>query len=78
MHLYNRSRWRHPVTGLRAAVLRKFPICCKCKHDASTVADHIRDHHGDEAKFWDFNNLQGLCEPCHSEKTLGSMAERRQ
>jgi 5-methylcytosine-specific restriction endonuclease McrA len=78
MHLYWRARWRHPQTGLRITVLRKYPICCKCHRNASTVADHIKDHHGDEALFFDFNNLQGMCEPCHHEKTAGSMADRRE
>ena len=68
-HLYNKARWKNPVTGLRAAVLRKYPICFKCNRAPSTHADHIVDHKGNERLFYDFNNLQGLCESCHSEKT---------
>ena len=68
-HLYLRSRWRHPNTGLRAATLRRDIICVVCKRAPSEVADHIKDHRGDEKLFWDPNNLRGVCKPCHDEKT---------
>lgn len=66
--LYDRSRWRHPQYGLQAACLRRDPVCRKCHRAASTVADHVVDHRGDEKLFWDFGNLQGLCKPCHDAK----------
>lgn len=31
----------------------------------ATVADHIVPHRGDESKFYDPDNLQSLCKPCH-------------
>jgi 5-methylcytosine-specific restriction protein A len=31
--------------------------------------DHIVSHHGDEALFWDEDNLQALCKSCHDKKT---------
>lgn len=31
----------------------------------ATVADHIKPHKGDEVLFFDLNNLQSLCKPCH-------------
>lgn len=31
------------------------------------VADHKTPHHGDKALFWDKNNLQCLCKPCHDK-----------
>ncbi|VVB51687.1 Uncharacterised protein [uncultured archaeon] len=65
-HLYRKSRWRNHV---QPAVLRRDPICRICSHNPSTVADHIRDHRGDETLFFDFKNLQGVCEPCHDNKT---------
>lgn len=40
-------------------------------HDAlgkvvgATVVDHIKPHKGDEKIFFDANNLQSLCKPCH-------------
>jgi 5-methylcytosine-specific restriction protein A len=67
--LYDRSRWRHPQYGLQAACLRRDPVCRKCHRNPSTVADHIKDHRGDERLFWDIGNLQGLCKGCHNAKT---------
>jgi hypothetical protein len=40
-----------------------------CQRVASTVADHIKPHKGVWALFTDLNNLQGLCDECHSKKT---------
>lgn len=35
------------------------------------VTDHIKPHKGNPVLFWDPNNLQSLCKPCHgSEKQL--------
>lgn len=31
----------------------------------ANVVDHVRKHDGDAALFWDSNNLQSLCAPCH-------------
>jgi 5-methylcytosine-specific restriction protein A len=67
--LYDSSRWRHPASGLRAACLRKYPICVKCNRNPSVVADHKIDHRGNPILFYDFENLQGLCKGCHDEKT---------
>ncbi|MGQ3674267.1 HNH endonuclease [Xanthobacter sp. TB0139] len=39
------------------------------------VCDHIRPHRGDEALFWDRDNLQTLCKPCHDGRKQA--AERR-
>jgi hypothetical protein len=35
----------------------------------ATVVDHIIPHTGDPELFWDVDNLQGLCDPCHNSKT---------
>lgn len=32
---------------------------------AGSVVDHIEAHRGDMALFWDRNNWQTLCKPCH-------------
>jgi 5-methylcytosine-specific restriction enzyme A len=68
-YLYDTAAWER----LRLLVLHRDPICMDpfktACHNPSTVADHIRDHHGDSYLFWDINNLQGLCEPCHNRKT---------
>ena len=63
--LYNCVRWKQ----LREAVLRRDPICVACKRNASTIADHIKDHRGNPVLFYDIKNLRGLCKPCHDEKT---------
>lgn len=36
------------------------------KATAATVVDHIVPHKGDQALFWDTDNWQPLCEPCHN------------
>lgn len=64
---YKTARW----AKLRWAVLvRDLFTCCRCgviEADTSQlVADHRKPHRGDEALFWDFDNLQCLCGPCHS------------
>jgi 5-methylcytosine-specific restriction endonuclease McrA len=62
---YRRAHWRN----LRTLVLARDPICKMCQRAASTVADHIIPHKGNWTLFCDLNNLQGLCDPCHSIKT---------
>lgn len=68
-HLYNNSRWRK----LRMLILLRDPICtdgCVCQlRNPSTVADHIKDHRGNEKMFWDEKNIRGVCKPCHDFKT---------
>ncbi|MBY9077266.1 HNH endonuclease [Paenibacillus sp. HN-1] len=58
----------------RARFLRLHPICTECerkgKVTASNVVDHIVPHKGDPVLFWDENNWQALCTPCHSRKTV--------
>jgi 5-methylcytosine-specific restriction endonuclease McrA len=75
-YLYDRGRWRNPKTGLKAACFRHYPICVDpfkigCRQP-TTVADHIIDHNGNEQLFFDFKNLQGLCEQCHNRKTAST------
>jgi len=42
--------------------------CSRIYADTSKlVADHKTPHHGDAALFWDKNNLQCLCKPCHDK-----------
>ncbi|MCB1476619.1 MAG: HNH endonuclease [Rhodobiaceae bacterium] len=63
---YKTARWQK----LRWSVLvRDLFTCRMCKRiEADTsklVADHIKAHRGDEALFWDAENIQTLCKPCH-------------
>jgi len=64
---YKLARWRR----LRWAVLIRDMFTCRMcgRIEADTsklVADHREPHRGDEALFWDVNNLQTLCEDCHN------------
>lgn len=63
---YKLARWRR----LRWTVLvRDGFTCCRCgRLEADTsqlVADHCEPHRGDATLFWDRENLQTLCKPCH-------------
>ena len=63
------ARWQK----VRRAYLDEHPMCAECaKHNrirAAEVVDHIRAHKGDWKSFWDRNNWQALCKPCHDSKT---------
>lgn len=48
---------------LRAETLLRNPICVLCRVRPSTHCDHI------EAKTDDHTRLQGVCEPCHLQKS---------
>ena len=64
--LYGSTRWRK----LRALVLNEEPLCRLCERQGKTTAadtvDHIKEHKGDVALFFDRENLQPLCATCHS------------
>lgn len=67
---YSTARWR----ALRMAVFVRDGFTCQwpgCGHiEANTsklVADHRKPHRGDEALFWDEENLTTLCKPCHDK-----------
>ncbi|MES2972400.1 MAG: HNH endonuclease [Pseudomonadota bacterium] len=57
----------------RIGFLRSHPLCVKHaaldEVVASTVVDHIVPHRGDKVLFWDHDNWQALCKPCHDVKT---------
>ena len=65
---YN-SKWRK----VRAAYLRKHPLCVFCLRDGryvqATVVDHIIPHRNRPELMWDESNFQALCKPCHDRKT---------
>lgn len=70
---YGLAAWRNKSYGLQIQIIRRDPLCkdpfkIGC-HNPSAVADHIKDHKGDYALFFDPLNLQGLCKPCHDKKT---------
>lgn len=51
----------------RKMVLARHPVCCDCRRELSTVADHIvpLSQGGD----WSLENGQGLCQADHNRKT---------
>lgn len=53
----------------REGWLNAHPLCAYCERlgrvAAGSVVDHIEAHRGDMALFWDRNNWQTLCKPCH-------------
>lgn len=62
-------RWREASQ----AFLLERPLCAECARRGVTtlaaVVDHIRPHRGDQDLFWDRENWQPLCKPCHDRKT---------
>ncbi len=63
------SKWRKA----REHFLKEHPLCVQCEVAgrvvASSVVDHIIPHKGDMKLFWNRNNWQALCKPCHDSKT---------
>ena len=62
------SNWRR----IRAETLARDPTCVLCGVRPSVVADHIK------AKTDDHKRLQGVCGPCHDQKSSreGNDAQR--
>ena len=65
---YKTAAWAR----LRKWQLQREPCCCFCDRDgrvtpANTV-DHKIPHKGDKKLFFDRDNLQSLCKPCHSSE----------
>ena len=62
---YDTVRWRRE----RLNHLKSNPLCVMClrmgRTTQATVVDHIEPHKGNEELFWDRNNWQSLCTPCH-------------
>ena len=54
----------------RKRFLAANPLCVYCLEKgqvtAANVVDHIIPHKGDQVLFWDTENHQSLCTPCHS------------
>ncbi len=53
--------------------LNQYPLCIECSLDdkltPATLVDHITPHAGNKQLFWDRDNWQGLCAPCHGRKS---------
>lgn len=67
-------RWIHSVRWRNLSDLHKrmFPLCAEClkkgRDEPVYLTDHIVPHQGDPTLFWDWDNLQSLCNACHEEK----------
>lgn len=64
---YRTSRW----TKLRAAILRRDPLCAYCRTrgraEAATTVDHIQPV-ARGGRFWDQGNLAPACASCNYSK----------
>jgi 5-methylcytosine-specific restriction endonuclease McrA len=65
---YYTLQWSH----LRKSVLTDAAYtCAECGQiQLDLDVDHIVKHEGDPTRFWNRANLQALCKPCHSRKTV--------
>lgn len=76
--MYLTSEW---MEDLRPGQLLREPFCRECARRGvrtpATEVDHIQPHRGDWAVFTDRGNLQSLCHPCHSRKTMAEMRQKR-
>lgn len=63
---YRTPRWRQLRWQTLTKAMFTCAICGKLEADTSLlVCDHIKPHRGNEALFYDENNLQCLCKHCH-------------
>jgi 5-methylcytosine-specific restriction protein A len=46
-----------------------------CRRELATILDHITPHRGIHRLFWDQDNWQGLCVPCHGRKTYRELLQ---
>jgi len=67
-------RWRK----IRRQWLTDHPFCVFCEARGiltpATEVDHIQKHNLDPVLFYDLNNLQSLCSPCH--RSIKAQMER--
>jgi 5-methylcytosine-specific restriction enzyme A len=63
--LYGKIRWKR----LRRLQMAEFPLCRMCeaagRTTPATLVDHITPAKDDVELFFDMNNLQSICRPCH-------------
>lgn len=63
------SKWQKA----RVRYLHSHPLCVACQKEGrltkATVVDHIVPHRRDQKLFWNSENWQPLCKPCHDKKT---------
>ena len=71
-----RQRGKSAYGRMRAAHLAAHPLCAICSVAPATEIDHITpvSQGGD---FWDLDNWQGACSPCHKRKSDRERRGRR-
>jgi 5-methylcytosine-specific restriction enzyme A len=73
---YHTARWKQLRVATLVRDLFKCRLCARVEgRTALLVCDHRAPHRGDPVKFWDPDNLQTLCKPCHDGAKQA--AERR-
>jgi 5-methylcytosine-specific restriction protein A len=76
--LYESPAWRRE----RKIFLLNNPLCKPCQDagriTTATEVDHIDPHKGDLQKFWDAENWQSICKPCHNRKTAKEKANKNE
>lgn len=67
--LYWSPRWRR---GVRVLILARDPYCKRCEAKGiitpSDTVNHIVKARDDPSRFFDEDNLEGVCAPCHSRE----------
>lgn len=66
LRFYNSAKWHR----IRAAKLRRDPLCETCEEDGSVVEATEVDHIDGDRENNDRGNLRSQCKPCHSRKTV--------
>jgi 5-methylcytosine-specific restriction protein A len=65
-HLYRTAEWQEFATGIKVRDNWTCRLCgLVCTGKGEAIADHIIPHKGDLRLFWDPENVQTLCKPCH-------------
>lgn len=63
------SLYNYQWQKARKEYLRLNPMCVECEKRGyvveATIVDHIIPHKEDLELFWDRDNWQSLCKPCH-------------
>jgi 5-methylcytosine-specific restriction protein A len=70
------NRWNgRKLTEFRKRFLDDEPLCAECKRKGRIAIaeeiDHVIPLH--KGGTYDHNNLEGLCKPCHEDKTAKDM-----
>lgn len=65
---YKTARWQQLRMEVLTRDLFTCQMCTRSEYRTNLlVCDHIKPHRGHDALFWDMNNLQCLCKPCHDK-----------